>query len=305
VKITKTRSAALAITLSVLMILLVSYYWPIQEPYHPFNTDWNGCSKIATSTNDTALLFSYNEVLPTNSVLAIVGPSRPFSESDSAFIRRYLEGNGTVLLADDFGTGNSLLKNLNVSVRFAGKPLADMYYYSRSPSFPLVSEFPDSRFADNVSIIILDHPSYLEINNSSQVTTIASSSPFSFIDVQGNERPAPNESIASYAVMAYVHVGNGSLILVSDSNMFINEMIGIYDNMKFWANVMRMGESLVFDVDHLANAPLSNARIILTNVINEFANFVRGNVYVQTLLVALVVIVYLPFELFRLIRRSK
>jgi hypothetical protein len=306
VKITHIRSTALGITLSLLVILSVLYYWPIQEPFHPLNTDWNGCSEIGTAVNNTALLFSFDQPIPNGSVLAIIGPSRPFSNSDSAFIRHFLESNGTVLLADDFGTGNELLKDLNVSVRFADRPLADIYYYSRSPIFPLVSDFSPSTYTTNVSVVILDHPSFLEIGNSSQVTTLASSSPFSFIDAKGNGRPAANDSIRSYPVMAHAYVGTGSLVLISDSSVFINEIVGLYDNMRLFENIIDMGDgSTVFDVSHLANAPLSNTRITLRNALEELTGFVRESIYIQALLVAFVLLVSLPYELFKLIKRRE
>jgi hypothetical protein len=212
--------------------------------------------------------------------------------------------NGTVLLADDYGSGNSLLQQLNLSVRFSGKPLAGLYYYSKSPNFPITSDFYSSPLTANVTSVLLDHPSYLEINNTSQVTTLATTSPFSFIDVQGNGEPTQNESIRAYPLMAYTHLGSGIIIVISDSTIFINEIVGFYDNIRLFENVIGQNKLLVFDVGHLANAPLTNTRIILRNVFDGVSSLVRGSVYVQALLVVLVLIVTLPFELFNVIKRG-
>jgi hypothetical protein len=280
-------------------MLGASYYWPIQDSYHPLNHGWNGCSDLASASKNTTLLFSYGQELPKNSTLAIIGPSLSFSAADGAMIRNYLERNGTVLLADDFGSGNSLLQELNVSVRFAGKPLADIYAYSKNPSFPLVSDFAPSPISDNISVVVLDHPSFLQIGNSSQVTILASSS-FSFIDMQGNGKPAQNESINSYPVMAYTHIGSGSLVLIANSGMFINDIIGLYDNMKLFENVVRAGGGfLVFDLAHLANAPLTNMRLLVKNTVGRLIGFAQASIYVQGLLVLLVLLVSLPIQRLR------
>lgn len=287
-------------------MLSASYYWPIQDPYHPLNNDWNGCSEIASKTKNPTLLLSYSRALPRNSTLVIIGPSLLYSVADGTIIRNYLASNGTVLLADDFGSGNSLLEELNVSARFAGKPLADLYAYSKNPTFPLVSGFSNSALSDNVSVAILDHPSFLDIRDSSQITVLASSSPFSFIDVQGDGKPAQNESINSYPVIALVHVGTGSLVLVANAGMFLNEMIDLYDNARLFANVVRAGGgSLLFDVAHLANAPLTSTRIMIKNSLDAFIRFAQASTYFQALVVVLVVAASLPFQLVRLAKRRK
>ncbi|MGD0176599.1 MAG: DUF4350 domain-containing protein [Candidatus Bathyarchaeia archaeon] len=270
------------------------------------NNSWNGCSEVASSTKNTTLLLSFSRELPRNSTLVIIGPSLPYSMTDGAIIRNYLDSNGTVLLADDFGSGNSLLEELNVSARFAGKPLADLYAYSKNPSFPLVSGFSHSPLSDNVSVVILDHPSFLDIRDSRQVTILASSSPFSFIDVQGNGKPAQNESVNSYPVIAYAHVGAGSLVLIADASMFINEMIGLYDNTRLFANVVKAGgSSLVFDIAHLANAPLTGMRLMMKNSLDGLIRFAQASIYLQVLIVVLVVAVSLPFQLVRQAKRRK
>jgi hypothetical protein len=302
---TSTRSIALAAVLSVLVMLPAAYYWPIEDPYHPSNVGWNGCSEIASNKNAT-LLQSYNQELPTNSTLVIIGPSLPYSVKDSTIIGNYLRSRGTVLLADDFGSGNSLLEELNVSARFAGKPLADLYAYSKGPAFPLANVFSNSSVLDNASVVILDHPSFLDIGDSSQVTVLASSSPFSFIDLQGNGKPVQNESVRSYPVIAYVHVGAGSLVLISDASMFINEMIGLYDNSRLFASILKIGGgSLLFDVAHLSHAPLTNMRLAIKDYLGGLARFARANIYLQAGLVVLIFALSLPFHLVRRVRRRK
>jgi hypothetical protein len=299
------RSIAAGAALSAVLMLSVGYYWPIQEAYHPLNQDWNGCSTIASLTANTTLLLSYDKPLPNaTSLLAIIGPSLNFTEHESSSIGRFLTEGGIVLLADDFGTGDSLLEGLNVSSRFSKEPLADLYYYNKNPDFPIITNFSPSPATENLSAIVLDRPSYINTENPSSVTKIGSSSPFSFIDLSGNGRPLTNETIDSYTVFASVRIGRGLLLLVADPSMFINDMIGLRDNMRLFQNALKIGGgSVIFDTAHLANAPLTEWRIMLRNGLDSFRLGGTG-MHLSVGLIAVLVLVF-SFQLLKQMRRNR
>lgn len=256
----------MAAALAVIITISLAYSWPIQDDYHPLNQDWNGCSDLVNGAQNITMLFSYERPLPhRRSLLAIIGPSIEFSTQESSKIHEFLSDGGIVLLADDFGTGNSLLQGLNVSARFSGKGLSDLYYYEKQPSFPLIYNFAPSQVTANVTSLILNRPSYIELqNNSANVTQLASSSPFSFIDQNGSNKPSPNETLDSYLIMADASVGGGELILISDPSMFNNQMISLHDNRRLFMNLLEMSDgSLVFDLAHLQKAPLTDWRTTL------------------------------------------
>jgi hypothetical protein len=286
-------------------MLSVAYYWPIQEVYHPLNFDWNGCSTIANATQNSTLLVSYDKSLPnTTSLLAIIGPSVNFTGDENSKIAKFLETGGIVLLADDFGTGNSLLEALNASALFSGKPLADLYYYSKDPDFPVITDFSPSPLTDKLTAIVLNRPSYIKLGNSSSVTKIGSSSPFSFVDIGDRGRPFANETIDSYPVLVSAKIGRGVLLLVADPSMFINDMIVLYDNMGLFQNALRMGDgSVIFDTAHLTNAPLTDWRIMLKNGLDSFSLWKQG-IYIQ-LIVVMILVLSFSFQLLRLERRRK
>jgi hypothetical protein len=299
------RNIAAGVVLSAVLMLSVAYYWPIQEAYHPLNKDWNGCSRIASLTGNTTLLLSYDNPLPNStSLLAIIGPSLNFTGHERSNIGNFLEYGGVVLLADDFGTGNNLLEGLNVTARFSMEPLADLYYYSKNPDFPVITDFSQNPATDNLTAIVLDRPSYINIGNSSSVTKIGSSSPFSFIDLGGNGRPLTNETINSYTVLATVRVGKGLLLLVADPSMFINDMTGLYDNMRLFQNALKMGSgSVIFDTVHLARAPLTDWRITLKGGFDSL-RLGKTGMYLPVVVVAVLVLVF-SFQLVRLKKRDR
>lgn len=306
-KFTRGRSLLLAAALSAILALSSAYYWPITDAYHPLNPGWDGCNKVAKTSRST-MLFSYDEpIMNASSLLAIIGPATQFSERESGAVRRFLEAGGTALLADDFGTGNSLLEALNVSARFSNEPLADLLYYSRDPRFPLVFDFSPSPITYNITTILMDRPSYIESVDSSQMVELARSSPFSFVDFRGDGQPASNETIKSYPVMASVSVGEGLLVLISDPGMFTNDLIDLYDNMQVFRNMLKIGDgSIIFDVAHLQNAPMTDGRVMFKNAVDSTRSGLllsEIGVYVQ-FVVALAVVLGLLLVIVRRSRRE-
>jgi hypothetical protein len=269
------QALASAVVLSSILMLASAYYWPIQDPYYSLNTDWNGSSRITTFAPNVTIISEYATTeMKGPALLMIVGPAVEFSKQDALQIQRFIEGNGTLLLADDFGTGNGLLQSLNVSVRISGEPLADLAYYSKDPGFPIITDFSPNPLTANVTVLVLNHPSHLDLGNSSSVTTLAFSSPFSFIDSRGTGTPSPNEKIEPYPVIAQVKIGRGLLIVVSDADLFTNEMLDIDGNMRLLSNALRFGGgTLFFDEAHLRKAPLTDARITWKNLVNEIGAF--------------------------------
>ncbi len=291
----RTRIIALASALSLILIISTAYYWPVQEEYHPLNEEWNGCSEIFNGVPNSTLVFSYGEAWPKQTLLAIVGPSLGFSQKEAAYVRAFLESGGTVLLADDIGTGNSLLEILAVPARFSGELIGDLLYYSKRPDFPLITDFSASPLTDNVTVVVMNRPSYLQVGNSSVVAMIASSSSFSFAVENGAGQPGANRTLQSYPVMATVRIGQGLLVLVSDPSVFVNEMIDLYDNMRLFQNILRVGgDSIEFDVAHIARAPLTDLRTQFRSGIDSIRNsflFSTWGVYTQYLIVAAVLLV--------------
>ena len=279
-----------AVVLSAILMVSLAYVWPIEEPYHPLNEGWDGCSKIVGTAQNRTFILTYDELTASGSrLLAIIGPNREFSQSETSHIRSFLDSGGIVLLADGFGTGNGLLEALDVSARFSKIPIADLLYYSKEPSFPIITDFSPSPVTVNIAALLLNHPSYIEISNYSSVTKLASSSLFSFVDLNGDSRPEPNATIDSYPVLASTSIGRGSLILVSDPSIFVNEMIDLYDNMQLFKNLLNMGhDSLIFDINHLERAPLTDERIQFKNAVNSIRDLVLfspSGVYIQLLTV--------------------
>ena len=109
--------------------------------------DWNDISRFANDMRaegyaTQALLSSpmaldeLNSVQRNATVLLILGVERAYTEPEAKAIREFVRQGGRVLLADDFGHGNSAVSGLySVGASFFGQQLYDMNHWDE-PSHP-------------------------------------------------------------------------------------------------------------------------------------------------------------------------
>ena len=196
----------------VLLVLPVSV--PIiktSAEFSMFNTKWNGCSKFAELLYERGdvvpILYPYNSVNLGNlkGTLVIVGPDVDFSRLEAKEVRDFLNNGGVVFIADDFGSANTLLKELGVKVRFSKLELKDVFY-DKSVELPVVVRVKGF----DVDKIVLNVPSVV-IGGKGEAFT-------SKVSIVGKR-------MGSYPILAEVKYGNGKIVLLSDPSILINDMI--------------------------------------------------------------------------------
>ena len=191
-----------------------------------FNTRWDGCSDFAKDLAERGeivpLLYPYTSVKLGNlkGVLIVIGPDVDFSPLEAKEVKRFLESGGTLFIADDFGTGNSLLEKLGVKARFSEKPLKDIFYSKRA-EFPVVVRIYDPKLAFGVKKITLNIPSAI----TGPKGVIASS----MVSMVG-------KSMKSYPIMSEIKYGKGRIVMLSDPSVLINDMFG--ENRQFIDNLI-------------------------------------------------------------------
>ena len=225
------------------------------------NPFWNGLSEFYSYTKP-ARLASLEDLRDTvrasgNSTLLMLGPSRMFSSSDVQQVKAYLEAGGKVVLADDFGAGNDLLEGLELEARFSGVLMMDALFKDHSRVMPQ---------ALNVAVegktltLTMNYPTVLINTESAKV--LAWSSYFSYL---GMEDGAPSDASPGgpFPIVARMGYKEGSLILISDSSLFINSMLEKTDNRDFLRSLV-VGQVLI-DESHSIPSRLTLAKgLILT-----------------------------------------
>lgn len=212
-----------------ILLLILSTAVPViktSAEFSMFNTNWNGCSEFAKLLNKRGriipIMYPYNSVKLSkkDGVLIIIGPNIDFSSLEAEEVENFLKNGGTLLIADDFGTANTLLEKLGIEARFSNQPLKDIFYVKRA-EFPVVVRIESPELAVGVEKLTLNVPSVI-IGLKGE----AYSSKVSFV----------SNTMRSFPILAEVNYGEGKIILLSDPSLLINDMFR--ENRQFIENLV-------------------------------------------------------------------
>ncbi|MDD4877026.1 MAG: DUF4350 domain-containing protein [Dehalococcoidales bacterium] len=251
----------LVVVLITAVSLVCIWFYPSFQDFMETNTAWNGIRTFDNESN-VAVISSLDMVpgSPDKSVLIVI-PGIDYSDQELAILKQFINDGGTMLLMDDFGYGNTVLKYLGVNARFSGKPLLDPLFCYQNQSMPRITDFVEQVKERDISVITLNHATTL--NNVITDQVIAWSSTSSFLDINDNGAWEQGESQGPLVVAAKLTMGEGNLKLVSDSSIIINNMLSRDNNKEFIQYLTQeKGEinNILVDSSHLVKAPLDTAK---------------------------------------------
>ncbi|HZA22098.1 MAG TPA: DUF4350 domain-containing protein [Dehalococcoidia bacterium] len=248
------------------IIMLTVWFFPTNIHFETQNPSWNGLKDFEEEFHATSL--ETLDALPQNaegSVLLVIPYLEP-TEADVAQLRVYLERGGVLILADDYGYGNTVLEGLGVSARFSGALLLDSLFNYRTAYFPLATNLEPSPLTTEVSSLALNYASALEGEG---LSVVARSSPFSYLDLNNDGERNTSEPVGPFPVVGQIMVGKGHLILLADPSIFINTMLAAEDNRQFVQNLLgSVGPDphIFIDQVHTPSSRLEQAKAALAAV---------------------------------------
>lgn len=222
------KAILLGLVSATIFILLLSYALPAEDNYSVKNPKGNGLTKLETKHNTTPITNRENiqktTITPTQSTLIIIGPTKQYSPIETKNIEKFLKNGGRVILADDYGSGNDLLKKLNTSARFSNHILKDPLFKLKNSKLPTVNTIKKTDLTENISSIGLNYGTILE-NLGNETKILALSSKNSYIADNAEANYEQNIGVGPFPVIAKIGMSDGELILLSDSSVFINSML--------------------------------------------------------------------------------
>lgn len=180
-----------------------------------------------------------------NATLLIIAPARDLTSAEAAYYRDFVTRGNTLLLADEFGTGNSLLSTLEGSIVIRPGILSSVDRAYGDAYKVVVNPVGQSRFFLSDSSILLDKAATLTGGD-----PILKSSVFSWVDQIPDRELSKGEILDRYTVMAQERKGNGLVYVISDTSIFINAMRdpgGSLANRLFLAEIARTPGPLLVD----------------------------------------------------------
>jgi hypothetical protein len=190
---------------------------------------WNGMDRFASFVSlEPVSLQELPDDADGTTLLVIA--ARTFSLEELIAFRGQLFGGGTLVIANEVNYGNQVLKYLGLDVRFAGPTLLDPVSNHLNPNLPVVTSLRHD-FAGEVGTIILNQATIIE--QVPLLVAVARSSPYSFLDMDGDGELDEEEPVGPFPVAARMDEHGGNLLLVADASLFINGMQNLEDNQVF------------------------------------------------------------------------
>src|SRR5438552_12456287 len=208
---------------------------------------------------------------PSKTVLLIIGPERRFDASETADVLAFLHAGGQVVLADETGFGSDVARDAGYA--FSSQRVLDTNNYRGDPRLVTTTA---SGLGDGAEYrLVLNAPaSLVALSDAQPADTLASSSAAkypdgSYVDTNGNGVIDIQDQPGPFPLLLRTHVGAGTLVLVSDTGLFMNAQLGLaeYDNARFAralvASLVPTGGTIVLDESRhaptAALAPYENA----------------------------------------------
>ena len=279
-KIIKAEFWFSGLVLLFAVLILFGHLTTNSQEFSRYNAGWNGTSQFFSDLDRNRVVeISGPDQLsayPANATLIIIAPVRQPTDEEQKAYRTFIERGNTIVLADDFGTGNATLKAVGsrisiqpVSLSSVDREFADAYSIV---VYPVVNETP----LKDVNKLLLNRPAPLNGG-----TTLVRTSVMSWIDANGDRRISKNEMLGTFAVISSEKIGKGRIIVIADPSIFINSMYAEdnrWDNRLFIRNLVNEPGPVLIDQ--------MNSRTRNAEGLNEILHVIRTNVIIELIIFA-------------------
>jgi hypothetical protein len=244
----------------VLVLSLVVAASTSSSAFGSYNSAWDGATDLrgmATDGGADARVVTNVSAYPTDdadgTVAVVLAPQEPYTETETARLRRFVASGGTLVVAEDFGRpGATLLDDLDTSMRVTGAPLRDERYYYEGPGLPEARNTSAELDAAGVESVTLNYPSTLRAGEGE---VLVRSSAYAYVDRNRNEELDDNESLAARPIVAREAIGSGQVIAVSDPSLFLNAMLDRPGNTAFVEWLFADADTVLLDYSHAGGRP--------------------------------------------------
>lgn len=220
--------AAVVLLLLLAAIALFLHFSTTDDELSRYNPQWNGTSAVfealegrgSVEVRDPAELNGRH-----NATLLLIAPARTPTVEEGTAYRGFVAAGNTLVLADDFGPGNALLKAIGASARLDQGDLSSYTREFEISEAPLGFSLKDRPLVAGISKVVFNHPVAVSGGIPLINTTV-----FSWIDINGDGRADRSEPLNRYSVATEERVGAGRVVVIGDASLFINAMQELSDS---------------------------------------------------------------------------
>jgi hypothetical protein len=250
--------------------------------FSQYNIGWNGTSSFfsdldrhrSIEISDPKELAGYRP----NTTLLIIAPYHHPTTEEIAAYDAFLHNGNTIFLADDFGTGNEILEGLGSSISFLPGNLSSFDRKYADSSSVVAYRSPEESPVSLPASLTLNGPSALDGGSPLFMTTI-----LSWVDTEVNGKLDAGEAMGMFPVMVRESKGEGQLIVLSDSSIFINSMYAEDDdNRALIRNIVSSDGTVLIDQ--------MNSRTADANGFSEILHVIRTITPIEILMLCLMML---------------
>ncbi len=272
-----------AVLLAAVLVLTVHLSSNSLE-FSRYNTGWNGTSAFFSDLDrhqvvmvtDPAQLAPYRN----NTILLVIAPDRQPKVSEISAYRAFVERGNTLFLADDFGTGSSILSGLGSRITILEGNLSSVDREYADPYSVVVYRMANGSIPTRATRLVLNRPAALDGGDTLFMTSL-----LSWIDLNGDKRISAGDIMGQFPVMSEEQIGKGRLVVFSDPSIFINSMLEPDqpgDNLRFVRDLVTTNGTVLIDQ--------MNSRTRDAEGISEILHVIRTTIPIELLFLALLVL---------------
>ncbi len=156
-----------------------------------------------------------------------------------------MERGNTLFLADDFGTGGSILNGLGSGITILEGNLSSIDREYADPYLITVYRRANGSISTSAMVLVLNRPAALDGGEPLFMTSV-----LSWIDENGNKRIDANEVMGQFPVISEEQIGKGRVVVLSDPSIFINSMLEPDqpgDNQRFIQDLVTTNGTVLID----------------------------------------------------------
>lgn len=272
-----------ALVLAAVFILIFHLSLNNME-FSRYNAGWNGTSVFFSDLDrhrsieitDPGKLSGH----PPNTTLLIIAPHRTPTPAELAGYNEFLKEGNTIILADDFGTGNAILAGIGSRISIRPGNLSSLDRRFSDPYSVTVYRTTEEGPVPLPPDLTLNRPAQLEGGSPLMLTSV-----MSWVDTNGNRRLNFDEDMGTFPVMAEDARGTGRIIVLSDPSIFINSMYMLAEN----GNNRFLIQTLVNDDGPLLIDQM-NTRTADASGFSEILHVVKNTVNMKIFIICLFVL---------------
>ncbi|MEA2751577.1 MAG: hypothetical protein QOI41_5720 [Myxococcales bacterium] len=221
----KARTAAKLVAIVALLLVVTR---ADAAPFDLAGSDWEGCAELVRLARAelgplrvvATAQIDFHELKPDDGLLLLY----PEKNLDVDELSKFMRAGGRVVMLDDFGRGDSLLRHFGME-RVAS-PRRPAEFLRRNPQLALAEPASAHPVVSDVSRVVTNHPTGLSHPDLSPV-----------LKIRGNGEPDVVVAVAGA-------VGQGRLLAVGDPSIVMNSMLRYGGNKNFARGLVR------YSVDH-------------------------------------------------------